>query len=299
MTTIRKFHPVKENGRQPPQDSDLLWRYVPLQTLFCYLSGSIFIPSLKTLHQGDPFESDCLFDPSRFDAAIKEQHQTQADEVQNHLSSEKKDPMECYFRFLRETRYAWCWFCQDHESAAMWNTYGHNGAAIRTSVGKLRSVLEHCGHNFAFGPMLYIRVLPRSIAQKLFPENVPDRPFLLEPCFLKRFEYESEKEVRFVTTETESSEEGIFLKAKKPSDEIKPADWIEHIRLSPRLRSSEEEALTKAIKALHPTVESCQRSDLLSNRSEPASFSSVTKMCEESWEKGWDGIPAPLKKLLL
>jgi hypothetical protein len=86
--------------------------------------------SMKVLHDSDPFESDCLFDPSRFGMVMGQHHRMQPDEVVKVLDQEdKNDPMEGHFRFLRKTRYAWCWFSGNSDSAAMCDTYGHNGSA--------------------------------------------------------------------------------------------------------------------------------------------------------------------------
>jgi hypothetical protein len=334
MTTIPKRHPNLE-AKQPIEDTDTLWRYVPLKTLFCYLSGSIFIPSLQKLQEGDPFEAEALFDQGYFNYAIREQHGNQAEEIFRFLREEGngpamethdasssglgKRPAEVYFGFLRKTRYAWCWFCRERESALMWNTYGRHGAAIRTTVRKLRTFLESCGRDFRYGRMLYVDVL-RNETTCLHPQKPEDRPFLLEPCFLKRSEYEDENEVRFVTT-TADLDAGVFLKAEGPDTSIQ-SDWIEHISLWPglhsseeraltaavtQLRSSERRALTGAVTQLQPAV-SCCRSELLSGQKQRSadqkgqggwSDAFDEQVSEKSWRDGTDGVPAALKTLLV
>jgi hypothetical protein len=319
MTTIRRLHSNLE-AKQPIEDTVTLWRYVPLKTLFCYLSGSIFIPSLEKLQEGDPFEAECLFDPVYFAHAMRKQHgEEEAEKIFTFLRGQRnglamethdagssglvKDPAEVYFDFLRKTRYAWCWFCHARESALMWNTYGHHGAAIRTTVGKLRSLLESCGRDFVYGRMLYVDVL-RDQTTCLYAERPIDQPFLLEPCFLKRSEYVDEDEVRFVTT-TAEQDGGLFLKTKGPDVPIK-ADWIEHISLWPKLLSSEERALTGAIKHLHPNI-SCGRSELLSGQEQRSAdqkgqggwVDDLDEFFEEKWRKGEDDVPAALKVLIV
>lgn len=314
MTTSRKPDPPKQEtkhkveAKQPIQDTDILWRYMPLQRLFCYLSGSIFIPSLQKLHEEDPFEAECLFDPMGFKRAISEQYEKQqASEIFRFLDRRKRAPAnekhEAYFDFLRKTRYAWCWFCRRGESALMWNTYGCHGATIRTTVGKLRTLLESCGRDFVYGRMLYVTVDHGQVrCPHLHPSRGEAQPFLLESCFLKRSEYEDEHEVRFVTT-TAELDGGFFLRPKEEDVPIK-ADWIEHISLSPNLRSREERALTVAIKRLHPTV-SCRRSELLTNQEQQFSDSmgglsdEIAALSEVEWRDGSDGVPEALKKLLV
>lgn len=315
MMTIRKLHPTAEQetkhkveAKQPIQDIDILWRYVPLETLFCYLSGSIFIPSLEKLQESDPFEAECLFDPAYFDYAMREQHGNQAKEIFRFLDARNRPPAKerhkAYFDFLRKTRYAWCWFCRERESALMWNTYGRHGATIRTTVGKLRFFLESCGRDFVYGRMLYVDVL-HDRTNCLNPESSRDQPFLLEPCFLKRSEYVDEHEVRFVTTAAEL-DDGLFLKTKGPDVPIKP-DWIDHIWLWPKLLSIEERALKRAIKQLHPTI-SCCRSELLSGQKQRFADQKGQggwadafdeQVGEKPWREGTDGVPAALKVLLV
>jgi hypothetical protein len=53
-------------------DTARLWRYVPLRTLFVYLSGKVFIPSVATLQNSDPFEVESYYDdhPATFNSAL-------------------------------------------------------------------------------------------------------------------------------------------------------------------------------------------------------------------------------------
>jgi hypothetical protein len=57
MGEIRQFH-VEGDKRPALTDDTRLWRYVPLKTLFAYLSGNVFIPSIETLRRQDPFEGE-------------------------------------------------------------------------------------------------------------------------------------------------------------------------------------------------------------------------------------------------
>jgi len=43
-----------------------VWCYVPLRTLFFYLNGLVFIPSVAKLRAGDPFEGEFYDGPSHF-----------------------------------------------------------------------------------------------------------------------------------------------------------------------------------------------------------------------------------------
>ena len=79
---------------------------------------------------------------------------------------------------------------------------------------------------------------------------------MLRPQFLKRGEYESEKEVRFVTCTAENENGGLSLQA------IKPETWIKQIRLWPAMTSREEDSIKSLIANRLPNVP-CQKSDLL------------------------------------
>lgn len=312
MGIVRQIH--SENDHQLLPDHACLWRYVPLKTLFFYLSGNIFIPSIGKLRQSDPFEGEFFFDNPWFNTAMAEHYGSDLPKVdewllercpdweRNSIELNKNYPgyaanflEKHYFEFIRNTRCVWCWFLSRSESAAMWSVYGNQGVALETTVGKLRHILGKTDKDFIFRQMFYVNVMGGQTFD-LIPE-VPDHgKLLLHPYFLKRAEYRSEKEVRFATCGPENHKlGGILLQG------IKPKDWIQQIRFWPKLTSLEEECLKSAVEKFVPDIP-CSKSDLMSNNSgrfsEDSGFmAEFTKLEESSWKDNSDGIPAVLKKI--
>lgn len=314
MGSIRQIFP-KSNERWL-DDARIVWRYVPLKTLFLYLSGKIFIPSVEKLRQEDPFEGEHFFPTVWFNKALHDrygkEHEkvfkwledqfTSADFEQNRRRTGMKLQPDAnarsrekhYFDFLRKTRYAWCWFASNRESAAMWNSYGSGGVAISSTIGKIHTALSKTKYDFAFGQMRYVSVVNERTTD-LVLENSEDSQLILEPHFLKRNEYKSENEVRFVTATSENEiDSGIFIK------KIMPEEWIEEIRLWPKARSSEEAALKEVVKKFAPEIR-CVKSDFMSRRPDATAISriymrDVIGISEENeWESGRDDIPDILK----
>jgi hypothetical protein len=298
-------------------DGCSLWRYVPLKTLVFYLTGNIFIPAIETLRQEDPFEGKFLFDIVWFNTVMRQRYGDKSEDLDDWIhrqlcsDSERKQielnktyPNHAarifenhYFSFLRKTRYAWCWFVSDSESAAMWNNYGKQGVAISTTVRRLCDLLEKTERDFEFGQMRYIRLIGGEAQDYDFnPEEAKDARFLLKPHFLKRKEYESEKEVRFVTVAPERGRNsGIIL------EKISPNEWISDVRLWPGLKPVEEESLRQVVNHFAPGVP-CACSDLFG--ADRSSAKSVTTFLRElnalnwtRWKDDDDEIPSELKEL--
>ena len=175
----------------------------------------------------------------------------------------------------------------------MWSVYGNQGVAIKSTVGKISAVFEKTGREFIYGRMTYVDYRS-GVSTEFNPERKSDYHLLLRPFFLKREEYKSEQEVRFVTTRSDRSERaGILLKG------IEPQDWISAIRLWPGLTADEEESIRKAIKHFMPHA-SCEKSDLLSGPDGPSKLSEriladFEKSADSSWIAGKDEIPDSLK----
>ena len=300
-------------------DSAKLWRYVPLRTLFVYLAGKVFIPSIATLRKGDPFEAKFYYDdhPATFNSALIEWYgQDEANKIFKWLFDfrfeswkqriVRPDPTgmidynqsffpRAYFEFLRATRYAWCWFAQDAgwESALMWNTYGRHGVAVGTSVGTLHEALTQTGRDFEYGLMSYVHargsVAPRA---ELYPDHSRDAPTrVLRPYFLKRAEYDGEREVRYVSADGERSSGGIVLS-------LPVQCWIEEVRLWPGLSPLETEALQMAINSRFPRLR-CERSGMLRDSQEEETVAAAAPYFEQSWSDSAhvDDVPSGLKRL--
>lgn len=294
------------------RDDAWLWRYVPLKTLFLYLTGKIFVPAIETLRRDDPFEGEFHFSTVLFNGILQDRYGDRVINLQEwisdalysaeehkHIELNKKHPNitarifeEQYFKFLRKTRYAWCWFQWDRESAAMWNTYGKHGVAVRTTVGKLNRILARTGRAFKYGQMRYIPLTQGKARDSEFKRsNAHDAAFLLMPHFLKRKEYESEKEVRFVTSAPDCENNlGLLFEAGDP------VDWISKISLWPGLKPVEEAALKEVVAQLSAKTP-CACSDLFGRKRSSHFRQRWDKMIWTQWRNDGDGIPTELKQL--
>jgi hypothetical protein len=177
----------------------------------------------------------------------------------------------------------------------MWNTYGKDGAAVVTEVGRLREALCKTDRDFEFGRLRYVHANENGIVANV-DEKYPDgsrgeTEVVLRPHFLKRAEYQSEHEVRFVTADCEHGAGGIVF-------ELPPQDWIDEIRLWPGLFSSETVALQEIIGSKLPQVP-CERSGMLRNADDEVIAALAAQWAERSWRDDVerDGIPSGLKRL--
>jgi len=193
-----------EGDKRWLDDSAQLWRYVPLRTLFFYLNGLVFIPSVAKLRAGDPFEGEFYEDIAWFNTAFRDHYGDQAgaidewmfkelcsDQQRHFIEINKTYPnakaeilRNCYFDLIRRTRFAWCWFHSYRESAPMWSAYGNQGVAVQSTVKKLNSVLEGAGRNFIYGKMTYVDYRS-GVGGAFNPERKSDYPLLLRPFFLR------------------------------------------------------------------------------------------------------------------
>jgi len=297
-------------------DHDYLWRYIPLRTLFFHLVGNIFIPSIAKLRQADPFEGHFPMESSWFNLAVENHYGSnvgkldewlihkRCNENERKLMSQNEGSeafakrkadilMTYYFQFIRNTRYAWCWFLGS-ESAAMWSVYGNQGVAIATTIGNVRQVFMKAGRNISFGQMAYVEVTQGQVIG-LNPGEAEHQQFILQPHFMKRREYASEREVRFVAYGPENQKRGGMVLTA-----IDPNDWIKQIVLWPKLSCSEEASLTSAIKAVAPNIQ-CFKSDLLTNHDDSVNgengvAAAMAETDEKSWASDDDGIPSFLKR---
>lgn len=257
-----------EQGPIPVEEDAPLWRYVSLSTFLQYLSGRVFVPSIKKLRECDPCEGvrvgnvDLAWVTNAFS---NEEYGVLCKWVcENRLS---KADQECWdynakqerswparpgnqivaVRHLEaeiaETRYAWCWFDSVSESAGMWQVYGKNGVAVRSSLRKLRPVLEGQATPWLVSKMKYLNHFQHRASREMYP-------FYRKPFLVKRLEYKHEQEVRFVTI-SGKKRPGIVL------ENLTPNEWIEEILFWPALSESEAYGLRDAVQRVQ-TICGCE-----------------------------------------
>jgi hypothetical protein len=300
MIETRKICP-EENSAQLVSGTNL-WRYVSIERLLSYLHGEVFIPSVTKLRVGDPFEGDFFFEIQEFNRALRAycglDHDNVIKWIHNELCSrDERDRIkinqgyENYaqkiyrthaLNFLRETRYAWCWFRDGIESAPMWESYGKGGVAIESSVGHLEAALARSDRDFAFGPTVSLDV---AVPGQVLGLNAKHASLSLFP-FFKRKEYKSENEVRFVTTAPVKSQVVLSMP---------PEAWIKEIRFYPKMSENEAEALSGVIRKFLPDVKCVQSA--LGTDGNSRLPGALREGSLGGWRSGTDGIPAVLKKL--
>ncbi len=307
VTELLPYHP----DQQPLHEETSLWRYVPLKTLFFHLAGFVFLPSVGTLKRNEPFEGffseEIKWYNEAFSKAFGEKKREVADWIDRELCSESERKQIASSRwgdevsrlrqrrlieFIRNTRYAWCWFESPRESAAMWSVYANQGVAIRTTTRRLRALLEAQGPDFMYRRMRYVDV-PDGVGRDFSPEDPVDFALLLRPYFIKRSEYESEREVRFVMTGRQLEHLGGRI-----LQGCDPRTWMSEVRLWPGLGRAEAEVLKDLVKQKAPDLP-CDRSELL--QAETDRFAEWNEEVSPSAIKSWlseaDDVPAALKRL--
>lgn len=310
----KQIFPDSDTKRWLSNEAEV-WRYVPLRTLLLYLDGSLFIPSVGKLRAADPFEGEFYEEIAWFNDAFAERYGNDAANIDEWIlkdlcSDSERRVFEInkqqgallveilrkhYFAWIRRTRFAWCWFHSYRESAAMWNIYGKQGVAVKSNVGRIAAMLEGTGRDFIFGKMTYVDYAT-GVSTEFNPEDPADYQLLLRPFFLKRMEYESEKEVRFVTADSNGANLGGIL-----LENLNPQDWISAISLWPKLTCGEERSVRKTIQHFMPQVE-CSKSELLTGPDEPVDFNDTLDedrggLKETTWKEVKDGIPVALKEV--
>lgn len=311
MSNVTELLPYTQ-GERCLHSNAALWRYVPLRTLLFHLDGLVFLPSLAKLADGDPFEGRFLPEIHCYNEATRRAFADRRSEieqwVQDNLCSQlERDQIvrnedhgdyaakmcqDRLFEFIRKTRYAWCWFESPGESAAMWARYGTEGVAIRSSPVRIRGLLERSERDFLYRRMRYAEVHSRW-ARHLNPEDPSDVKLLLRPYFLKRSEYHSEREVRFVTASPEvGRRKGLVLR------NCDPTSWIEEVRLWPGLSQTETNVLRKLVRRVLADVP-CERSDLMHADTSPFddSMEELPNLAFRQWLDQEDRIPPELKVL--
>ncbi|HEX3719729.1 MAG TPA: hypothetical protein VH595_17390 [Verrucomicrobiae bacterium] len=172
----------------------------------------------------------------------------------------------------------------------MWITYGKHGVAVQSTLRKINAALRTTGRDFIYGKMTYVEHGKSLSTESDFDQEQDDHR-ILRPFFLKRNEYRSEDEVRFVTAGPRCAlRGGILLK------NLKPECWISAIRLWPGLKPDEEKSLKEAIGKFIPSTD-CRKSNLLPGPLDPVDeCRGWEQLDNESWNST-DDIPRALKIL--
>lgn len=246
-----------------------------LSTLFEYLAGRLFVPSVRKLRECDPseglplvdhvwamigFERDEADDLERwvYDHRLSGPAKECYDANRTYPGANQRVWLEHYYDVLEQTRFASCWLKSATESAAMWQLYGTAGAAVRSNPQKLGVALSASGRRWLISGIKYLdRNEPAWMEFGWGDEGA--KPWIRRPFLVKRAEYSHEQEVRLVTV-CEDGLDSITLTG------LDPAQWIEEIVFWPRFPRSECSSLISAVDKICPALKGRVRPSRLFSR---------------------------------
>ena len=112
------------------------------------------------------------------------------------------DDAEWYWKREKKLHFISCWVESDYELALMWDTYGREGVAIKTTVGDLIDGLAvDTEHTQYIGRVKYVDEKEDSSQDMGAPIN-----FLKIPMSKRKY-YEQEKEIRLLYARSEIDEQ--------------------------------------------------------------------------------------------
>jgi hypothetical protein len=210
----------EERKLETPELSDKtpIVRYVQLSTLFLYLSGRAFIPSLELLHSKEEFEGIggvASVHPKKFQEALaslleknKDFLPARPEFAPTHPAPDVPKELLDFGLHLRrwtgelaKRRAVWCWNLFESESNAMWQLYGSRGVAVKSTVGHLKKALANSGCvRRVIAPVRYGPPPDLELAAVNFKlQNKATWPsWFKRPDVFKIPPYRYEQEIRFV-----------------------------------------------------------------------------------------------------
>lgn len=155
----------------------IIWQYMPLSKFICLLRGRMLY-----FNRVDNF---------------KDKTECTLTAIDKKVFRYTKDA-EWYWERERKLHFISCWVESDYELALMWDTYGKNGVAIKTTVGDLiDSLAVDTEHYQYLARVKYIDGQFESSQEMGTPIN-----FLKIPLSKRKF-YEQEKEIRLLYSRSE------------------------------------------------------------------------------------------------
>lgn len=199
-----------------PKQRKTLWRYMDFTKLISLLEEKALAFPRTDLFE-DPYEG---FLP---EASVRE---LRANLSPYHLTPEHAELWIKFPTQMRKQLYVSCWFCSEHESAAMWKLYlsGIEGIAIRSNTDALAKALDSNPYTIGMAAVQYIDYETTSIplGNALFP------------VMHKRLSFAHEQEVRAVIWSEMTVNRPLI-----PGDSqvipvpLNPSDLIDAVHVSP------------------------------------------------------------------
>jgi Protein of unknown function (DUF2971) len=238
-------------------ESDVLWRYMSIDKFICLLEGVLYFPSLSSFKDSDPFEG--YIPVSALRALMGYSRYTQKPQwIDQSIDVEKE------YQDRISGIYINCWHANHFESEAMWRLYSkqNDGIAIRTTVGRLKNVLEEFNQGIVHvGRVKYIDF----DNQELNPNECMSDNVLFP--LIKRRSYEHEKEIRIYLDSWENGKKIFADTVKSRILEINSLEIFDAIYISPYARHSFVDAIYAVCKKYGIERNRVEYSNILSNPS--------------------------------
>ncbi len=163
-----KFHRAFE---EVPR-STVIWQYMPLSKFICLLRKSqLYFNRIDNYSDN----AECTLTA-----------------IDKKIFRYSKDS-EWYWEKERKRHFISCWLESNHELALMWDTYGKEGVAIRSTVGDLIDSLAVDTEHYQY--LARVKYLDELLESS---QDTNTRPNVLKIPMSKRKYYEQEKEIRLL-----------------------------------------------------------------------------------------------------
>lgn len=155
----------------------IIWQYMPLSKFICLLRERMLY-----FNRVDNF---------------KDKTECTLTAIDKKIFRYTKDA-DWYWERERKLHFISCWVESDYELALMWDTYGKDGVAIKTSVGDLINSLAVDTEHYQY--MARVKYIDEQIGSS--QEMGSPLNFLKIPLSKRKF-YEQEKEIRLLYSSSE------------------------------------------------------------------------------------------------
>jgi len=230
-----------------------------LSAFLLLLKGTVFIPLLSKLQEGDPKEvrastgstgEDEVWESDVFQKAVpwlENKHTSRRFDLSGFAQAwgfSSKPHLLDEWRFQLSTRRcAWCWCAPPiHapgdflESMAMWNLYARDGVAVKTTLGRIAEAIVEP------------RLEEMLVAPICYKESALDLEHAKRPFVLKTPSYRHEEEVRLVfRTNAVVVDAGVKLR-------LDPGKLLngQEVVISPYVLAEEANAIEQAAQEMLP-----------------------------------------------
>jgi hypothetical protein len=237
-TVLSIVHIEHPNFIAPENPHTWIWRYVDVARFLAMLTTrSLYLCRADLL--GDPFEGTIS--------------KATVDSYNDRRSISSlpgfQETMRQFRESLRRNVAISCWHIAECESTAMWNTYAAKGSgiAIRTTYPRILDSLASCPVPTFIGKVNYVD----------YETAIVGTPNFISPFVHKRREFESERELRIVTTRVPTTKQGddsvLDYSLSLPPGVLAPIDleaMIERIVLAPQTADWQANTLRSVVESL-------------------------------------------------